>query len=1099
MVRFIIGAAGSGKTERVLELMRETYEKTDKRAILLVPEQQTVVFETLLAERFPPEAALRVEAMSFTRLANYVARKKGGLSGASVTPGAKALITWRAIASVWDSLSIISSDARGAKAQLVPRISSAREELKKNSVSAADVEEALDKARENGDGDDPAIVKLHDLFLVSSAYDSIVREELGENYTETFTSDTVRRGAAEGVFDGTDIYIDSFYSLTKDELRVAEELIRAADVTVTVSVGDVSSPLPHEIPPKNLYDRLKRFAGNVTKTVTESPGTNKRASTKELFDVSARLFDYAGTADADSGLPSVPDSVRVFSVRDRYEEAEAAASLIESIVRRGGRYSDIAVIAGDLGALDGVVENCFDRHSIPCFRTDPTPLESGPLARHFISLLKIAGAWRREDVIRLVKTGLTPLTDEEACSFELYTEVWNVRGRRMFSSPWSMNPAGYSKTKRDADKALLAAANDARDKIIPPIEAFVSVFDDGDADVSVICKALMRYAEQIGLYSALTARSRALFAAGDKDGAAREIGTFRKFCDCFDEIVKYLPGVKCDAEGFSALLRFAMTDAGAGAIPTGVDEIALGSAATVRTGAVRHVILLGCVEGEFPGSGSDSGFFNDVEKVTLEGAGITLLPGSEEKDAMELLRFHRSASLPSDSLTLFVPSSSFGEDCTPSIGAQRVLALTGENDPVPFSSLPVEKRLFSPSGTDAAIRSASLCGNVEEEKLLRGFAGGGFAFVPAPPEKARVTAETACKVFGGNIILSQTKLTGYAKCPFSYYVNHVLKLGDRQKADISPLDRGNFVHNVLEGFFSRVKKEELPLGRERTEEICDGIIAEYLDEIFGGGPISEKIRYLFVSLRRSAILFVEAVQREMAQSRFEIFSTELGFGFKGMPESMKVALPDGSFVAFNGKIDRLDVYRSGRKTYVRVVDYKTGEKKFDLEKIMKGIEAQLLIYLFSVWHTEDGGLKEKLGGDEIIPAGALYFYIPYGAKKEDGFRNREQGEKIALGETKRDGIYLADDDVLDAMDKGRSGVYVPIPAGRSKKKTEESFKTLEEFGELCQQLEEAVAAIAGRMKSGDCGASPDLDGGESPCNWCAGAKVCRSAVITKRG
>jgi hypothetical protein len=76
---------------------------------------------------------------------------------------------------------------------------------------------------------------------------------------------------------------------------------------------------------------------------------------------------------------------------------------------------------------------------------------------------------------------------------------------------------------------------------------------------------------------------------------------------------------------------------------------------------------------------------------------------------------------------------------------------------------------------------------------------------------------------------------------------------------------------------------------------------------------------------------------------------------------------------------------------------------------------------------------------------------------------------------------------------------VPIPAGRRKKKTEESFNTLEEFGELCQQLEEAVAAIAGRMKSGDCGASPDLDGGESPCNWCAGAKVCRSAVITKRG
>ena len=70
-----------------------------------------------------------------------------------------------------------------------------------NSVSAADVEKALGEADQNGDGNDPAIVKLRDLFLVSSAYDSIVGEELGEKYTETFTSDIVRRGAAEGVFD----------------------------------------------------------------------------------------------------------------------------------------------------------------------------------------------------------------------------------------------------------------------------------------------------------------------------------------------------------------------------------------------------------------------------------------------------------------------------------------------------------------------------------------------------------------------------------------------------------------------------------------------------------------------------------------------------------------------------------------------------------------------------------------------------------------------------------------------------------------------------------------------------------------------------------
>ncbi|MBR3423896.1 MAG: PD-(D/E)XK nuclease family protein [Clostridia bacterium] len=1098
MVRFIIGAAGSGKTERVLELMRVTYEKTSKRIILLVPEQQTVIYETLLAERFLPEAALRVEAMSFTRLANAVARQTGGLSGASVTAGAKALLTWRAMASVWDSLRSISSDARGAKGQLVPRISAAREEMKANAVTPDLIEKALAKARENGEDSDPAFSKLSDLFLVSSAYEALVREEFGDTYSENSLVETVERGAEAGFFENTEIFIDSFFSVTKEEFKVIAEMIRGADVTVTVSLGDERSPLPHEIPAKRFYDLIASFAYRYTDLEVERLGASRRASTKELYAVSTKLFDYGDTASAECELPSVPDSVRVFSVKDRYEEAEAAASVIEAIVRNGGRYSDIAVIAGDLGALDGVAENCFDRHSIPCFRTDPTPLESGPLARHFISLLRIVGSWRREDVIRLVKTGLTSLTDEEACSFELYTEIWGIRGRRMFSSPWSMNPSGYSKTTRDGDKALLAAANDAREKLIPPIDAFVSVFDGGDADVADICEALIRYTEESGLYTALTARSRALFSAGDKDGAAREIDTFRKFCACFDEIVKYLPGVRCDAEGFSSILRFAMTDAGAGAIPTGVDEIALGSAATVRTGAVRHVILLGCVEGEFPGTVSDSGFFNDTEKVTLEGAGIALLPESDERDAMELLRFHRSASLPSDSLTLFVPSSSFGDGCTPSIGAERLLSVLGREKAVPFSSLPLEERLFSRAGIDAAIRSASLRADGEEEKLLRDLAGGEYSFVPALPEEARVSAETAGKVFGGNIILSQTKMTGYARCPFSYYVEHVLKIGETKKAEISPLDRGNFVHNVLEGFFSRTKKEDYPLGRERTEEICDAIIGEYLDGIFGGEPINEKIRYLFVNLRRSAILFVEAVQREIAQSKFEIFSTELGFGFKGMPESMKVALPDGSFVAFNGKIDRLDAYRSGNKTYVRVVDYKTGEKKFDLEKIMKGIDAQLLIYLFSVWHTKDAGLKEGLGGEEILPAGAIYFYIPSGAKKEDGYKTREQGTELVLGTVKRDGVYLSDDEVIEAMDKGFSGVYAPVPAGRGKPKNEKALKTLEELGGICEELEDAVAAIAGRMKSGDCGARPEIDGDDSPCNWCSGAKVCRSAVIKKR-
>lgn len=1095
MLTLVTGGAGSGKTEFVFSEIEKILNGADRRVVLLVPEQQTVVYETEIARRFPPEAALRFEAMSFTRLSNAVARKTGGLSGSAVSRGAKALITWRAVSSVWDSLAVVSTDARGARGQLVPRISAAREEMKINAVTGAAAEEALARAKEAGEENDPAFLKLRDLFLISAAYESIVREELGGEYRETVLSDTVRSGAEAGFFDNTAVFVDSFVSVTKEEFRVLCELIAVCDVTVTVPLTDARAPLPHERPAKNYYDLLASFGERFTEVGRISLGGCKRAKTAELFAVSKYLFDYEKKTDdplRESGLPSVPDSVRVFSVGDRYEEAEAAASVVERIVRDGGRYSDVAVISGDLGALHGIVEKCFERHGIPSFRTEPTTLESSPLARHFLSLLRIPGGWRREDVVRLIKTGLTDLSDGEASAFEIYTEVWNIRGRRMFSTPWSMNPAGYTAEMGDGDRALLSDANSGREKLIPPVETFVSVFGGGEADVRDIAGALVRYSEESGLYSALKRRSELLRAAGDADGAVRELGTFRKMMKCLDDAVRYLPGVKCDAEGFSSILRFAMTDAGAGAIPTGVDEVALGSAATIRTGRVRHVILLGCVAGEFPGAADDSGFFSDAERETLAGAGIDLWSDGRERSAMELLRFHRSAALPSDSLTLFVPSSSFGSQTVISAGAERVLSVLGREEPVPFSSLPVEERLFSRAGIDNAILAARKKGDGKEEAALlrmRSRLEGDVRSEKRDPSSESVSGTTAAAIFGGDVVISETKMNKYVECPFSFYLDFVLKMGERKRAEFSGLNRGLFVHYVLEQFFARTKDGDYPLPREETEAICDEIIDGYVGELFGDEAGSERVKYVVIALRRTALLFVNSVMEEMAQSRFRIVSTETAFGKKGSPESPRIPLGDGTTLSFNGKIDRIDTYRKDGKTFVRIVDYKTGKQDFDLDKIKAGIDVQLLVYLFSVWRSNGVGIGKILGEGEIVPAGAEYLHIDFGRTNEKGPVTGEEAFRARLENPDRKGLFLCESDVLDAMDRGITGKYVPLGKNGS---PSEFLVSLERFGELSDELEKTVASVAKSMKSG-VGAARSASGFKSvdPCVYCDGKAVCR--------
>ena len=78
---------------------------------------------------------------------------------------------------------------------------------------------------------------------------------------------------------------------------------------------------------------------------------------------------------------------------------------------------------------------------------------------------------------------------------------------------------------------------------------------------------------------------------------------------------------------------------------------------------------------------------------------------------------------------------------------------------------------------------------------------------------------------------------------------------------------------------------------------------------------------------------------------------------------------DGVTVSLSGFVDRVDGWSDKGRLYLRVVDYKTGRKSFDLTDVWNGLGLQMLIYLFTL--KEKG--KEKFGADTIVPAGVLYF------------------------------------------------------------------------------------------------------------------------------
>lgn len=1086
MVRFIFGGAGSGKSEYVLGRIEEALLHTDRRVCLIVPEQHTVTTERRTAKRYHPSASTRMEVTNFTRLSDSISRIVGGLSYVRRTRGADLLMLWRAVLSVYGSLSELGR-AGGDETAIIPTVYSALRELTLSGISPLELSEAAD-ALEKLEAESSLSRRAADLAVIGSAYSRLATGEYAS--FEDPVMKIARCAADSGYFADCDVYIDSFYSMTGAQLAALSEIIRcAASVTVTI-------PMPHRRAEGIHLDGVAAFYKSVLGTALRHGETefvtlegSFRHQSRELYDLSFHLWDYSYTP-SDSDLPSIPESVELYEVPDRYEEAEALCSVIAEKVRGGARYSDIAVVAASTSALKGITDSAMRRHGIPIFTAESRQISSSPAVRLILSLLRVVGRWRREDIVSIVKTGLSPLSDELACAFENYTDTWNIRGRTMFTSPWSMNPDGYVETLSERARQTLVSANEAREKLIMPIEVFCTLFEGGRAEVRRICEALVEYFDESGAYDAMMRRADTL----SPDDGARERLVWEEVCRAFDTMAEIAGDVACDSTGFATLFMYVISDADTGAIPTGIDNVTFASAATLRTDGVRHVIILGAVDGEFPIIPPSDGYFSEHDRERLAEVGLTLGQRMDSRASDELFRFNRAVSQASESLTVFVPKSSGGSACRPSEGAKRIMRLVGKTI-VPFYSLPAERRLFDKASVDDELRRR---GNASLESMRTRLFGEKAQVKAELSDTAAVSHETAQMLFGSKLNLTQSRIEKYVSCPMSYYCQYILKLSEGRKAALEAPDIGRFVHAVLEEFFTVTAGKSYPLPKDETEAVCDSIIEGYVRRTCG--DVDGRMRYLFIRLRRKVLIFLDAIMEEAAQSRFETWRTELPVGgVRGendvtSPPPITFPCDDGGSVSLYGIIDRLDIYKSEGDTYIRVIDYKTGSKRFSYDDIKLGLNIQLLLYLFCAWRSGGSQFANEVtrGTGEILPAGALYLSVKPGEVASDVPLSEDEARALMADTIEHSGIVTDRRDVLDAMDSGITGKYIPVSLkADGTYKQSASLATLERFGELYREMGEVISRIADEMKSGTAAARPLVHHGSTPCDRCAMKEICR--------
>lgn len=1079
MLKFIIGTNEKARREYLYSEMKKD---TAELSYLIVPEQFSFESEKLLYDRLGTEAAQKVEVLSFSRLCNSIFRTFGGLAGEYTDDTAKLLLMSAALSQSGE-LKYYKKNIFGAS--FIKELVETDSELKNAGITPTE----LIKISENSKS---AVLsdKASDLATIFSLYDAILSKSYLDPLTDISRACDIL--SENDFFSGKAVYIDNFTGFTGSEYKMLEAIIGQADlVTVSLCCPDIYD----REGTSGLFSKTKRTAGRLEKIAKEL--SVKICS--PVHAVSENDERPGGIADIEScflqreNAPAHENSgeVTVITANDPYDEANFVACKIIELVRNENlRWRDMAVIARDLTPYIHALPVAFEKAGIPLYMDTAADLSSHPFSAFIsASLSACRNNFDIADVLRALKTGILPLTNEETAEFENYCFVWNIRGKALLSE-FTGNPEGFSESS-DFDTAALERINRVRELIAVPLEKLKNRI--ASADGEAFSAALYDYVSECKVIDGLKALYEKYSEEGDISTAESLDSYWSFFVSLLDKFSLSLRGINLESDMLSRLFELALSEAKIGTLPQTLDCVPIGTADRMRPSSPKAVFVIGVCDGVFPAKPRSGGLFTDSERKEMFELDVKLY--DDENDGILSERMYAYTAFTSPEKHLFVSwckrGSAFEEQSRSVLISETLRAAVPAFE---MSTAELPETFWLCSEEFAFERLSGFSGEPTPEiETVKKY----FSESPLWSERSKrlgklvlssdytLSPEIAESIFGKNMRFSPTSIKNYKNCPFLYYLYSGLHIKDIGKAELNPLSTGNLVHFVLQTLVKKYNGEGLfSLSDTELRSEISGVFSEYIKTVFNTEK-DKTNRFLYLLGKIEELLFVilRRIGEEFKVSGFVPYAFELPLDDSGEVPAYSLGYGDGKNIKVSGKVDRIDTFECGGKKYARVVDYKTGSVSTGYSDIYYGNGIQSLIYLFSIENGGKGGLSNS------DAAGALY--MPVGAKTES--MDKDDIETLGKDAVQRsfryDGFILDDDAVINAMDP--EAKYGFIPQKKGARKTSSPFLLSDEFKAVKTHIDSLLIDMAVSLSSGKIGAMPYRSGGNTPCEYCQYRSVCR--------
>lgn len=1106
-IRFIFGRAGTGKSRFCLEQIKKKIENYDSenKLVLIVPEQYTFDTEKKFLEVVTEKGLLRGEVLSFKRMAHRVSEECGGRTELRISDSGRNMLIYKLLKDKGEDLQYFNRIAKQQGFSSI--ISKIITEFKKYNIS----EEILN-AKEEEINDEELKKKMSDLKLIFNNFNEVLHKKFIDSDDElTFLA---KRLKDCNIYDDAEIWIDEFTTFTPQQLEVIKVLAKKAKV-VNITLCSDSLSGGTDVDYTDIFDAIKNTENSILRIMKEgnisylepidlNKGYSYRfLNSEDLQHLERHFFtypfkEYKGKAN----------NVRIYKANNSYDEIEVVAKDILRMVRDNGyRFKDIAVVCRNIDEYEKISTVIFNEYNIPFFIDKKREILNNPLVVVIISSLEIlASNWSYESVFKYLKSGLVNIERDYIDILENYILANGIKG--------------YKWTKDLYDKENISEEENEILEIMEEIRSPLMKLHNklkGKKTVREFATNLYEFLNELNVFKTLEIWLEEFNSLGLQDKIKEYIQVPEMVIEILDQAVEVLGEEVLDIKEFTKILISGFEEKEIGVIPMSLDQVNIGDISRVKGREVKALYLIGVNDGVLPAANKEEGIISDRERDLLRNIGIRLASDTKSRAFEEQFIVYTALTIPSEYLMVTFPMADFeGKSLRPSIiipRLKKVLPNVVEESeiynirdrrdrfnkitaPIPtFNELISALRMeFEKEKVDEYWAQAFKWFENNEEfksKSNRMFKGLTYTNLveKIPREKIKRLYQSENK----KLIFNVSRIEKYAQCPFSYYVQYGLKAKDRKVYEFSAPDLGSFMHNVLDDFTNTIRNEKIAWS-DLNKERCKLIVNELVDKRLESDSNSilnstKKYKYFADRFKRTITKSVMVISEQMRKGKFEVFKNEFAFGGFSDGEPIKIDLPSNETVYLVGRVDRIDTLDLDGNTYIKIVDYKSGAKKFNLTEVYYGLQIQLLVYLDALIKNSKYILQKQ-----AMPGAILYFRIDDPIIKSKKQLTEEEIKDNILKELKMSGLLLKDINVVKAMDNDMETYSLIIPAAIKKDgnfTTSSSVVTEEQFDILRKYVNDKMSEICEEMLSGEIKIEPCKNNSTAYCSYCDYSSVCQ--------